>query len=364
LRYYVERLTVSLSDRSYDIVIGTGCLVDTGKLCRESGLRGRVAVVTNPTVGQLYFQPVLEALRTADYDVLKIELPDGEEYKTLATVNIVYTELIRNAFDRGCFLLALGGGVVGDITGFAAATFLRGVPFVQVPTTLLAQVDSSVGGKTGVNHELGKNLIGAFYQPRLVISDVETLSTLDDRDFVSGLAEVVKYGIVFDADFFSYLNANRDRLLLRQRDAMVYLVRRCCELKAHVVAQDERESGVRAVLNYGHTLGHAVETLAGYDTYRHGEAVAIGMAQAAVISESYGYADHEDTVRIIDLISALGLPTNLPLFTGEEYATVLIRDKKVREKGLTYICNRGIGEYVLEHVTDISSLLTRCGHGG
>jgi len=360
----MERLTVSLADRSYDIVIGSGCLADTGQLCRESGLRGRVAVVTNPSVGRLYFQPVLDVLRNAGYDVLKIELPDGEEYKTLATVNAVYTELIRNGFDRGCFLMALGGGVIGDITGFTAATFLRGVPFVQIPTTLLAQVDSSVGGKTGVNHELGKNLIGAFHQPRLVISDVETLSTLDARDFVSGLAEVVKYGIVFDVDFFSYLSANRDRLLLRQRDTLVHLVHRCCELKAHVVAQDEREAGVRAVLNYGHTLGHAVETLAGYDTYRHGEAVAIGMAQAAAISESYGHADHADTVRIVDLIRNLGLPAHLPPFTGEEYATVLLRDKKVREKGLTFVCNRGIGDFVFEHVSDVSSLLTRCGHGG
>ena len=357
-------MTVSLADRSYDIIIGNDCMADTGRFCRESGLGGRVAVVTNPTVGRLYFQPVLDALLAAGYDVLKIELPDGEEYKTLATVNTVYTKLIRNGFDRGCFLMALGGGVIGDITGFAAATFLRGVPFVQVPTTLLALVDSSVGGKTGVNHELGKNLIGAFHQPRLVISDVETLSTLDPRDFVSGLAEVVKYGIVFDAGFFSYLSANRDRLLLRQRDTLVYLVRRCCELKADVVAQDERESGVRAVLNYGHTLGHAVETLAGYDTYRHGEAVAIGMAQAAVISESYGYADHADTLRIVDLICSLGLPTDLPPFTCEEYASVLLRDKKVREKGLTYVCNRGIGGFVLEHVSDVSSLLSRCGHGG
>lgn len=360
----MERLTVSLADRSYDIVIGNGCLADTGSLCRESGLRGRVAVVTNPTVKRLYFEPVFDTLRAAGYDVLKIELPDGEEYKTLATVNTIYTDLIRNGFDRGCFLMALGGGVIGDITGFAAATFLRGIPFVQVPTTLLAQVDSSVGGKTGVNHELGKNLIGAFHQPRLVISDVETLSTLDARDFVSGLAEVIKYGIVFDADFFSFLIANRERILLRQRDALVSLVRRCCELKADVVAQDERESGVRAVLNYGHTLGHAVETLAGYDTYRHGEAVAIGMVQAAAISESYGYADHGDTVLIVDLIRSFELPVTLPPFTGEEYATVLLRDKKVREKGLTFVCNKSIGGFVLEHVSDVFSLLTRCGHGG
>jgi 3-dehydroquinate synthase len=360
----MERLTVSLAERSYDIIIGDGCLVDTGRLCRESGLRGRVAVVTNPTVGPLYFQPVFESLCAAGYDVLKIELPDGEEFKNLATVNSIYTDLIQGGFDRGCFLIALGGGVIGDITGFVASTFLRGVPFVQIPTTLLAQVDSSVGGKTGVNHELAKNLIGSFYQPRLVISDTGTLSTLELRDFVAGLAEVIKYGIVLDKGFFSFLIENRERILLRQCDFLVHLVRRCCELKAHVVAQDEHEAELRAVLNYGHTLGHAVETLSGYDVFRHGEAVAIGMAQAAAISESYGYADHADTARIVDLILALGLPTKLPPFTVEEYATVLLRDKKVRAQGLTFVCNRGIGGFVFEHVNDVSSLLTRCGHGG
>ncbi len=360
----MERLTVALADRSYDIVIGDGALVELGRSCREAGLSGRVVVVTNPTVGRLYFQPVHESLAAAGYDVLKIELPDGETYKTVATVNSIYTELIANGCDRGCFLLALGGGVIGDITGFAAATFLRGVSFVQVPTTLLAQVDSSVGGKTGVNHELGKNLIGAFYQPRLVVSDTETLSTLEERDFVSGLAEVVKYAVLFDADFFSFLSENREEILLRRRAPLAHLIRRCCELKAGVVALDERESGIRAVLNYGHTLGHAVETLAGYDRYRHGEAVAIGMARAAVISASYGYATHDDTVRIVALLRTLGLPTELPPFTGEEYSTVLLRDKKVREKGLTFVCNRGIGGYLLEQVSDIPSLLTRGGDGG
>ena len=360
----MESLTVSLAERSYEIIIGDGCLADTGRLCRESGLRGRVAVVTNPTVKPLYFQPVLESLSAAGYDVLKIELPDGEEFKNLATVNSIYTDLIQGGFDRGCFLIALGGGVIGDITGFVASTFLRGVPFVQIPTTLLAQVDSSVGGKTGVNHELAKNLIGSFYQPRLVISDTGTLSTLGLRDFVAGLAEVIKYGIVLDKGFFSFLIENRERILLRQCDFLVHLVRRCCELKAHVVAQDEHEAELRAVLNYGHTLGHAVETLSGYDVFRHGEAVAIGMAQAAAISESYGYADHADTARIVDLILALGLPTKLPPFTVEEYATVLLRDKKVRAQGLTFVCNRGIGGFVFEHVNDVSSLLTRCGHGG
>lgn len=360
----MERLTVSLADRSYDILIGSGCLEETGRLCREAGLHGRAAVVTNPTVGRLYCEPVTASLESAGYEFLVIELPDGEEFKTLATVATVYTELIRNGFDRGCFLVALGGGVIGDMAGFAAATFLRGVPFVQIPTTLLAQVDSSVGGKTGVNHELGKNLIGAFHQPRLVISDVSTLDTLDTRDFVSGLAETVKYGVILDGAFFTYLSDHRTELLLRRNDVLTRLVRRCCELKADVVSQDERESGVRAVLNYGHTLGHAVETLAGYDRYRHGEAVAIGMARAAAVSERFGHAGHADTARIVDLIRALGLPSELPPFPGDAYAAVLLRDKKVREKGLTFVCNRGIGGFVFEQVPDVTSLLSGFGHGG
>ncbi len=360
----MERLTVSLADRSYDIIIGAGCLTGTGRLCREAGLGGKVAVVTNPTVGALYYEPVFVSLSAAGYDVLKVELPDGEEYKTPASIAVIYTELIRHGFDRGCFLLALGGGVIGDMTGFAAATFLRGIPFVQLPTTLLAQVDSSVGGKTGVNHELGKNLIGAFHQPRLVISDVETLTTLQPRDFVSGIAEVVKYGVILDPLFFSYLCEQRENLLKGVPDVVIHVIRRSCELKAQVVSQDEHESGVRAVLNYGHTLGHAVETLAGYHQYRHGEAVAIGMVQAAVISQAYGYADHGETVRIVNLIRSLGLPTDLPPFTVEEYAAVLLRDKKVREKGLTFVCNKGIGGFVFARVSDVSSLLTGSGHGG
>ena len=359
----MERLTVSLADRSYDIIIGEGCLADIGRLCRDLGLRGRVAIVTNPTVAPLYFEQVRESLRTVGYDVHKIEIPDGEEFKNLITVNAIYTDLIRNGLDRGSFLLALGGGVIGDITGFVAATFLRGIPFVQVPTTLLAQVDSSVGGKTGVNHELGKNLIGAFLQPRLVISDVGTLVTLESRDFISGMAEVIKYGIILDADFLKFLSRVSDRILLRQHEVLSTIVRRCCELKSDVVGQDEREAGLRAVLNYGHTLGHAVETLTGYDGILHGEAVAIGMVQAARISQSFGYAAPADTETIVELIRSLGLPTVMPHYSREEYEAVLNRDKKVRETGLTFICNRGLGGFAFENVTDVASLLTRCGYG-
>lgn len=360
----MERLTVSLGERSYDILTGDGCLAEAGRFCQEAGLSGRAAVITNPTVGGLYLSAVSTSLNAAGYEVLIIEIPDGEEFKTLDTVCAAYTELIRNGFDRGCFLVALGGGVIGDITGFIAATFLRGVPFVQIPTTLLAQVDSSVGGKTGVNHELGKNLIGAFHQPRLVISDVATLSTLDIRDFRAGLAEVIKYGVVFDAGFFSYLEAHMDQLLLRDSAVLACVIRRSCELKAEIVAQDERESGVRAVLNYGHTLGHAIETLAGYERYRHGEAVAIGMVQAATVSESFMYASREDTDRIRGLIQSAGLPGALPPFSREEYLAALSRDKKVRGRGLTFVCNRGVGDFILEQVSDIPALLDRCGCGG
>lgn len=360
----MERLTVPLAERSYDIIIGDGCLHQTGALCRDAGLRGRVAVITNPTVEPLYGQVVRDSLHAAGYDVLAVQVPDGEQFKNLETLNSIFAALISGTCDRGSFLLALGGGVIGDMTGFAAATYLRGIPFVQVPTTLLSQVDSSVGGKTGVNHELGKNLIGAFHQPRLVVSDVRTLLTLEQRDCISGLAEVIKCAVTFDAEFFTYLLQNVQRIKAMDLQVLATVVQRSCELKAAVVAEDEREAGKRAVLNFGHTLGHAVETLSGYDTYRHGEAVAIGMVQAARISESFGHSTPAVTNTLITLLSSLNLPTELPRYSIDDYVAVLQRDKKVREKGLTFICNKGIGDFAFEKVSEVSSLLSRCGFGG
>jgi 3-dehydroquinate synthase len=250
------------------------------------------------------------------------------------------------------------------MAGFAAASYLRGIPFVQVPTTLLSQVDSSVGGKTGINHPKGKNLIGAFYQPRAVLIDVDTLDTLPEREYLSGLGEIVKYGAVLDEEFFSFLEQNAVPMLARDKTALIHAVGRSCAIKARVVESDEREGGVRAVLNYGHTLGHAVETLTGYTRYLHGEAVAIGMVQAARISESFGFCSRADRERIESLLALLGLPRELPVFPASAYQAALSHDKKVRDSGLLFIGNVGIGSYRMQRVTELSALLAICGIGG
>ncbi|WP_371877566.1 3-dehydroquinate synthase [Geomonas paludis] len=356
----MQQIKVALGERSYDIQLGAGILGTVGTLCRELGLTGTAAVVSNTTVAPLYYETVRAAMEAAGYQVLLVSLPDGEAYKNSATLNQIYDALVDASLDRGSFILALGGGVIGDMAGFAAASYLRGIPFVQLPTTLLSQVDSSVGGKTGINHPRGKNLIGAFYQPKGVLIDVMTLDTLPEREFRAGLGEIVKYGAVLDGDFFRFLESNVEALLARDKGALIEAVARSCSIKAKVVAVDEREGGVRAVLNYGHTLGHAVETLTGYTTYLHGEAVAIGMVQAAKISQQFGYCSQADRDRIEALIAALGLPAELPAFPSEKYVEALSHDKKVRDKGLLFICNRGIGAYKMERVTDLKALLEIC----
>ena len=358
-----EIIKVALGERSYDITLGAGILDTVGSLCRELGLSGTAAVVSNTTVAPLYFDRVRASLEAAGYPVFLVSLPDGEGYKNAATLNLIYDALVDASLDRGSFIRALGGGVVGDMAGFAAASYLRGIPFVQLPTTLLSQVDSSVGGKTGINHPRGKNLIGAFYQPRAVLIDVVTLDTLPDREYRSGLGEIVKYGAVLDAEFFSFLEQNAALLLARDKAALIHAVGRSCAIKARVVETDEREGGVRAVLNYGHTLGHAVETLTGYTRYLHGEAVAIGMVQAARISQSYGFCSQADRDRIESLIALLGLPAELPCFPAGEYAQALSHDKKVRDSGLLFICNFGIGGYRMERVKEPATLLEICGIG-
>lgn len=357
----MEQLTVGLDDRSYDIIIGTQILETLGEYCRKCGLRGRAAVVTNTVVGPLYYERAARSLETAGFSVEMIETPDGEAYKNINTLHDIYSGLIEKDFNRGSFIVALGGGVTGDMAGFAAATYLRGIPFVQVPTTLLAQVDSSVGGKTGINHELGKNLIGSFYQPGLVLIDVATLDTLPQREYLAGVAEVIKYGVILDEALFEELENNVDKILKRDGGLLEKIIRRCCELKADIVEQDERESGVRAALNYGHTLGHAVEALAGYGTFLHGEAVAIGMVQAARLSAVSGVSTPQCTERITALLRALGLPVELPTFTREDYLGVLLRDKKVRDKGITFVLNKGIGGFALENVPDVRTVLDICG---
>ncbi|HEX8961214.1 MAG TPA: 3-dehydroquinate synthase [Geobacteraceae bacterium] len=360
---FVDNITVGLGERSYKILFGHDILTEVGNVCRGLRLGSSVAVVTNPTVGALYFERVREVLTHAGFSVHRIEIPDGEEFKSIETLKGIYGQLIESGLDRGSFVVALGGGVVGDITGFAAATYLRGIPFVQLPTTLLAQVDSSVGGKTGINHERGKNLIGAFYQPIAVLIDVATLNTLPEREFLGGMAEVVKYGVAMDSGLFEFIFDNADSLLARERDSLLKVIKRSCELKASIVAQDERETGLRAVLNYGHTFGHAVETLTCYREYTHGEAVAIGMVRAARIAEQLGYASRAETERIILLLERLGLPTALPPFDASAYKDALLRDKKVRDKGLSFVFNKGIGSFQIDRITDIDALLKLAGIG-
>ncbi len=344
-------LTVSLAENSYDIVIKHGSLSTIGERCAALSLSGLAAVVTNPTVSALYGGIVQESLKTAGFNTVLVEIPDGEEYKNSATLNNVYDALLDAGVDRSSFIVALGGGVVGDLAGYAAATWLRGIPFVQVPTTLLSQVDSSVGGKTGIDHPLGKNLIGAFYQPKLVLIDVATLDTLDVRQFRAGMAEVIKYGVIIDLPFFNYLESNLDKIMDKDTDALVAIIHRSCELKAQVVELDEKESGLRAILNYGHTLGHAFESLSGYSGMVHGEAVAIGMALAARVSEARGLCSSEDVRRIVSLIERCGLSVSVPEFEREKLLKSIATDKKVKGGSITFICNSGIGAYAMSKHT-------------
>jgi len=350
-------LTVSLGERSYPIVIGAQVLATIGKHLSEVSAIRTVALVTNATVAAFYLKPVVESLTASGFAVQPILIPDGEEFKSAETLAMVYDAAFAAGLDRGGMFLALGGGVVGDLTGYAAATFLRGVPFVQVPTTLLAQVDSSVGGKTGINHPRGKNLIGAFHQPLAVVADVATLLTLSDRDFCSGLAEVVKYGMVLDEKFFSFLEQNAHLIRQRQLDALQQIVLECCRIKALVVEKDEREGGLRAVLNYGHTFGHAVETLTKYQQFTHGEAVAIGMVQAARLAVMQGHGDLAVVDRLTRLLQIFDLPLALPPFSADEYDRALRSDKKVREGALTFVLNQGIGTFSFVKINDVAAMV-------
>ncbi|MEG7488719.1 3-dehydroquinate synthase, partial [Enterobacter hormaechei] len=305
----MERITVTLGERSYPITIAAGLFNDPASfLPLKAG--DQAMLVTNETLAPLYLDRVRHLLEQAGVKVDSVILPDGEQYKSLTVLDTVFTALLQKPHGRDTTLLALGGGVVGDLTGFAAASYQRGVRFIQIPTTLLSQVDSSVGGKTAVNHPLGKNMIGAFYQPASVVVDLDCLKTLPARELASGLAEVIKYGIILDGEFFTWLEENMDALLRLDGQAMAYCIRRCCELKAEVVAADERETGLRALLNLGHTFGHAIEAEMGYGNWLHGEAVAAGMVMAARASERLGQFRPEETARIIALLKCAGLPVN------------------------------------------------------
>jgi 3-dehydroquinate synthase len=338
----MRTLHVDLGERAYPIYIGPGLLGDAEIYRRHLGSR-QVMVVSNETVAPLYLDRVLKAL--SGFQVREVILPDGEQYKTLEVLNRVFDALLKHRYDRRCCLLALGGGVVGDMTGFAAACYQRGVSFVQAPTTLLAQVDSSVGGKTGVNHPLGKNMIGAFHQPLCVIADTESLGTLPERELSAGLAEVIKYGLIDDPEFFAWLEANMEALRAREPEALASAIERSCRDKAAVVAADEREAGRRALLNLGHTFGHAIETGVGYGEWLHGEAVATGMCMAADLSHRLGWITEGDRRRILDIVARAGLPVAPPAGIGaDRFLELMAVDKKVLDGRLRLVLLKGIGQ--------------------
>jgi len=350
----VRTLTVDLGDRAYPIYIGTR-LIDDAELYRRHITGSQVMVVTNETVAPLYLERVLTAL--SGYRVETVVLPDGERYKTLDVLTRIYDALLKARFDRRCTLVALGGGVVGDMTGFAAATYQRGVSFVQVPTTLLSQVDSSVGGKTGVNHPLGKNMIGAFHQPLCVLADTATLETLPDRELSAGLAEIIKYGLIDDADFFAWLEANMAVLVAREREALAYAIERSCADKARIVAADEKEAGQRALLNLGHTFGHAIETGMGYGAWLHGEAVGAGMCMAAELSQRLGWISDADLARIVELVQRAGLPARAPEeLGGERFLELMAVDKKVLDGQLRLVLLQGMCHAVVTAGFDAARL--------
>jgi 3-dehydroquinate synthase len=341
----LRTLTVELGDRSYPIIIGPGAIGDSANF--TPWIRSRqLLIVTNETVAPLYLARLTQTLEP-HYRIASVILPDGEEYKTLDVLTGIFDKLLEERFDRGCTLLALGGGVVGDMTGFAAACYQRGVDFVQVPTTLLSQVDSSVGGKTGVNHPLGKNMIGAFHQPRCVIADTDTLNTLPDRELSAGLAEVIKYGLINDPEFFTWLEDNMDALVARGPAALGYAIERSCRDKAEVVAADEKEAGQRALLNLGHTFGHAIENGMGYGQWLHGEAVGAGMCMAARFSVDLGLMPESDAQRAVDLVGRARLPVMPPRATdidSARFLQLMSVDKKVQDGQLRLVLMQGIGK--------------------
>jgi 3-dehydroquinate synthase len=341
----MESLRVALGERSYPIHIGAG-LLDRTDLYRPYLAGGSAAIVTNEVVAPLYLSRLRQALR--DVRLTEVIVPDGEQAKSWQTLERVFDALLDARCGRDTLLVALGGGVVGDLAGFAAAVYQRGMPFLQVPTTLLAQVDSSVGGKTAINHARGKNMIGAFHQPLAVISDVATLDTLPDRELRAGLAEVIKHGLALDAAFVAWLEGNIEKLLGRDRAALSYAVKRCCELKAEIVAQDERESGVRALLNLGHTFGHAIEAGAGYGTWLHGEAIAAGMVMAAALSRDLGLVQEADVARVRGLIGRAGLPVAGPQqVSPNEMLSLMAVDKKAAQGTVRFIVLEAIGRAAL-----------------
>ncbi|MDX1319530.1 MAG: 3-dehydroquinate synthase [Oceanospirillum sp.] len=342
----MQTLNVDLGARSYPIHIGSGLISDASLITPH--IRGRqVMIVSNTTVAPLYLEQ-LKATLADQYQVAEVILPDGEAYKTLDSVNLIFDALLENRFNRTCTLIALGGGVIGDMTGFAAASYQRGVNFIQIPTTLLSQVDSSVGGKTGVNHPLGKNMIGAFWQPQLVLADTDTLQTLPERELAAGIAEVIKYGLIRDPEFFSWLENNVAPLKTKDTAALSEAIHRSCQNKADVVALDELEGGVRATLNLGHTFGHAIETEQGYGQWLHGEAVATGMLMAADLSQREGWLTADDCTRIKKLLAAFDLPVVPPEdMSADTFIGHMLVDKKVLDGNLRLVLMESLGQAVV-----------------
>ena len=358
----MRSLNVALDERAYDIHIGRG-LIDRGDLLASVLKRKRAVVISNEVVASLYAARVLAALDSVDVAHQLVELPDGEAHKDWPTLNLIFDALLGARVERSTTLIALGGGVIGDMVGFAAATYQRGVPFIQVPTTLLSQVDSSVGGKTAINHPLGKNMIGAFHQPKLVLADIDTLDTLPERELKAGLAEVIKYGLIRDREFFDWLEINMPRLLARDTDALAFAIERSCRNKAEVVIEDETETGVRALLNLGHTFGHAIETGLGYGEWLHGEAVAAGTLMAAELSRRLGWLGDADVARIRAIHEAAGLALRGPRLGVDRYLELMSHDKKVEAGKLRLVLLRAIGDAVVwgdATRPDVASAIEQC----
>ena len=356
-----ERVEIELGERSYSILIGSGLLKDAQAF---EGLprAAQALIVTNTTVAPLYVAALRHALAGRHAQIHVLELPDGEAYKDWATLNSIFDALLSHGSDRKTVLYALGGGVVGDMTGFAAASYMRGVPFVQVPTTLLAQVDSSVGGKTAINHPLGKNMIGAFYQPLRVLCDLSTLKSLPAREMSAGLAEIIKYGPIHDMAFLDWIEAKLPALLAREPSALAHAVRRSCEIKAYVVGQDERESGLRAILNFGHTFGHAIESGLGYGEWLHGEAVGCGMVMAAHLSQRLGGVDEDFVRRLTRLTEAAGLPVRGPALGHDRYLDLMRVDKKSEAGEIRFVVLDAPGSAVVRSAPDamVREVLDAC----
>jgi 3-dehydroquinate synthase len=349
----MKTLTVNLGDRSYPIYIGVELLQDPALIQKHIQTKA-VCIVSNTTVSKLYLTQLKKSLN--DYRVIEVILEDGEQFKNADSLNQIYTTLLDNKFNRDSTIIALGGGVVGDIAGFAAASFMRGIPFIQIPTTLLSQVDSSVGGKTGINHPLGKNMIGAFYQPQAVIIDMHVLQTLDKREISAGLAEVIKYGLIWDQDFFDHLENHIEDLKNLNVMQLQQAIYRSCEIKAEVVSQDERESGLRAILNLGHTFGHAIENCLGYGEWLHGEAVGCGMVMAAQMSLAHGWINDTDFDRIRKLIQAAGLPIEKPQISLHDFLEAMSLDKKNKNQDIYLVLQQGIGKAIVTKDYSFSEL--------